>query len=240
MGILCLLPHFDAGAFYPYISHSNYLVLPVEVTGDDVVPTLRLDSPDHACRSFIIRQLHQRRWVDGLVAILPPCFGQDPNSTAEFFVQTKARLWRNTDYMAPLSPGGTTNKEHPAITQVTTSRLEMDEGAMVDLIHLPQFIRYDPVIPEKSEPKKAEIADAVDPDNPAEPTDPPESKNESGSLFDTGSAYGDSDSSDDESNGNLAENYKRRLDLSDRKVSIYLVLYLVIVQAKTECTRVVM
>ena len=74
-GILCLLPRFDVGTFYPCISHSNYLVLPVEVTGEDLAPTLRLDLPDHTCQSFIVRKLHQQKWMDGLVAILLPRIG---------------------------------------------------------------------------------------------------------------------------------------------------------------------
>ena len=222
-GILCLLPHYNMGTVYPCMSHSNYLVLPVEVTGKDSTPTLRLDSPDHVCRSFIVHKLHQQKQMDGLVAILPPCFGQDPNSTAEFFIQTKARLWRNTDYTAPLLPGGTTSKECPVISQVTTSQLETDEGEMVALIHLPQFTRYEPTIPDRSEPEKVEPENPFEPDNPTEPANPPESKDRKVMFFDDGSAHGDSGDSGNDSEGNLVENHKRTLNLSELDVSLELI-----------------
>ena len=48
-GILCNLPCYDVGTFFPCLAHSSYLVLPVEVVSPGVPPLLRLDSPDHPC-----------------------------------------------------------------------------------------------------------------------------------------------------------------------------------------------
>ena len=130
---------------------------------------------------------------------------------AELFIEPKAQLWRNKDYAVPLLPGGMTTKEQPAITHMTTSWLETDEGAALALMHMPEFICYEPAKPKNEEPEGTTgSGDLAKP----EKLEPEPSEGE-GSASDVGSAQGDSSDSDDNSEEDRVETHKRQVLQSD-------------------------
>ena len=127
--------------YFPCLGHANYLVLPIEAPENEVPPVLRLDQADHALQAFIIRKLHQRKRINGMVVILPPVCGKDPSTPAEFIVQNEAKLWANKHYTTPVVPGSTT-KEWAALNEVMTCPLEANAGECKVLLTESAFIHF--------------------------------------------------------------------------------------------------
>ena len=115
----------------------------------------------------------------------------------------------------PLSPGGMTRKEQPAITHVTTSWLETDKGAVLALMHMPEFIWYEPAKLKNGKPEeKTGSGDLAEPEKLE-----PEPSEEEGAASDAGSTHSNSNDSDDDSEEDRVETHKRQILQSDLDLS---------------------